>query len=111
MRGRGLVPFYPRRKRTLEERFYAKVQKTDSCWVWIGARHSQGYGQLFTANTVNGNPRPEKAHRVAYELLIGPIPDGLQIDHLCRNKVCVNPAHLEAVTQKENLARRQRPAA
>ena len=69
------------------------------CWVWNGSRESSGYGVI----SVEGRQRP--AHRVSYELIIGPIPDGLQLDHLCRNRACINPLHLEPVTLKENVLR------
>jgi hypothetical protein len=81
-----------------EERFFAKVNKTETCWLWTGARLPLGYGQFVTT----GN---RLAHRFAYEHFVGPIPDGLTIDHLCRNPSCVNPAHMEAVTIQVNLSR------
>lgn len=84
---------------SLPERFWAKVEKTDGCWEWRGWRTPKGYGGFRLSG------RDQYAHRVSYEASIGPIPDGLVIDHLCRNSGCVNPAHLEAVTQKENLRR------
>lgn len=83
---------------SIEERFWAKVQPTGFCWEWTGAK-TRGYGSFATET---GGKR---AHRVAYELLVGPIPDGLVIDHLCRNTSCVNPDHLEPVTQAENVRR------
>lgn len=84
----------------LTDRFWSKVAiHEDGCWLWTGARNSRGYGQW----AVNGLSR--SVHRVAYEALVGPIPDGLTIDHLCRNKLCVNPDHLEPVTIAENVAR------
>lgn len=84
----------------LTDRFWSKVAKRDDdCWLWTGARNSRGYGQWG----VNGRSR--SVHRVAYEALVGPIPDGLTIDHLCSNKLCVNPEHLEPVTGAENTAR------
>lgn len=84
--------------------FWAKVKKTDLCWLWMGARNQKGYG-LYSA------PNTAAAHRVAYELLVGPIPEGLVLDHLCRNVRCVNPDHLEPVTIRENTARGLPPRA
>jgi len=83
-----------------EQRFWAKVEKTDTCWHWHGATH-KGYGRFYLSPT----QRSARAHRIAHELLIGPIPDGLVIDHLCRNRACVNPAHMELVTVGENNLR------
>ena len=73
---------------------------TPSCWLWTAARTTPGgYGK------VKLDGRTCLAHRVAFEELVGPIPDGLQLDHLCRVRECVNPAHLEPVTASENLRR------
>jgi len=82
-----------------EVRFWRNVTRTSGCWIWHGYKHSQGYGRL----RVGG--RKVLAHRFAYELLIGPIPEGTTLDHLCENPACVNPAHLEPVTQGENMRR------
>lgn len=90
---------------TTEDRFWTKVLVVESCWEWIGARSRPGYG-LFAAN---GKSR--FAHRYAYQLLRGPIPIGLELDHLCRNKGCVNPDHLEPVPHKENVLRGLAPSA
>lgn len=80
---------------TLRERFEEKVGSRARCWLWVGVVAANGYGRLGDLY----------AHRVSYELHVGPIPDGLQIDHLCGVQRCVNPEHLEAVTQTENLRR------
>lgn len=82
-----------------QERFWRKVNKTDACWVWTAAQAGAGYGWFWDGR------RPVYAHRFAYELLVGSIPEGLTLDHLCRNRLCVNPAHLEAVSLGENLRR------
>lgn len=79
----------------------SKIVVTDTgCWQWTGALNSRGYGQVG----VNGVSK--STHRVAYELLVGPIPAELQIDHLCRNTRCCYPIHLEPVTALENNQRR-----
>lgn len=81
------------------DRFWNKVDKSGSCWEWTACIRPDGYG-VFGLNKV-----VVYAHRVAYELTRGPIPSGLEIDHLCRNRSCVNPDHLEVVNHKENMAR------
>lgn len=91
--------------RHIESRFWSKVAQTDDdeCWEWLASVTTSGYGQVHYRR---GHLRRNlMAHRVAYELLIGPIPTGMTLDHLCRNKRCVNPAHLEIVTQRENVLR------
>lgn len=77
----------------------SKFVVDDGCWVWTGAHTVQGYG------TITIKKRHIMAHRFMYELLRGPIPRGLQIDHLCRTPSCVNPGHLEPVTSRENTRR------
>ena len=86
---------------TLYQRFWAKVNKTDTCWLWTASTRN-GYGQIGAGGRFGKNL---SAHRVAYEMLVGPIPEGLQIDHLCRVTLCVNPKHLEPVTLQENVLR------
>jgi hypothetical protein len=86
-------------------RFWSKVQRRESgCWEWTGAVTNQ-YGNCWNYVFPRGGARRTQAHRLSYILAKGEIPEGLQIDHLCKNKICVNPAHLEAVTQRENLLR------
>lgn len=81
---------------TREEMFWAKVNKTDTCWLWT-ASTVNGYGQFGV-----GWPQTVGAHRWAYEAMHGPIPAGMQIDHICRIRLCVNPSHLRVVTNKQN---------
>lgn len=88
----------------IDTRFWPNVKKgaDDECWPWLGGTTSSGYGVI----SVGGhNGKRVRVHRYSYETLVGPVPDGLVLDHLCRNRVCVNPAHLEPVTQKVNLQR------
>ena len=85
------------------ERFWSKVSPSGFCWYWEGFLTDEGYGHfpLMSASSV-------LVHRTAYELLIGPIPKGMQLDHLCRTRNCVNPDHLEPITPSEHSLRSQR---
>lgn len=100
---RGLPLDHPTRYErglSFAERIMRYVIETPTgCWEWQGARDSNGYGQLNVRNSILG------AHRVAYETFVGPIPEGLHLDHLCVNPPCVNPDHLEPVTNAENVRR------
>lgn len=74
----------------------------EDCWPWLGKTNDSGYGLIWGGKD---NPRDLRAHRVMYEIHVGSIPEGLDIDHLCRMRHCVNPAHLEPVSRQENLRR------
>lgn len=89
---------------TSAEKFWGRVAKhPDGCWEWAGPAYPNGYGQAH----LNGR---HTAHRIAYEMTHGRVDDSLVIDHLCRNRLCVNPDHLEPVTQSENILRGDLPA-
>lgn len=98
-RGAELTPLRRWVRGTAADRFEAYIVRGDSCWEWTGAISSTGYGHMSLGG------RMVAAHRIAHELFKGPIPEGLVIDHICRNRRCANPDHLEAVTNEENLRR------
>jgi hypothetical protein len=83
------------------ERFWSRVIGTEftQCWQWAGSKDRHGYGRIWVSGHETG------AHRFAYEALIVAVPDGLDLDHLCRNRSCVNPWHMEPVTRRENVMR------
>jgi hypothetical protein len=89
------------------DRFWRHVDQRGpaECWPWLLSTTGNGYAQIKI------NRKRYGVHRIAYELVNGPIPDSLTIDHLCRNRLCCNPAHLEAVTMKENILRGTAPSA
>lgn len=84
----------------VEPRLWPKVEKrAGGCWVWRGYTRQNGYGDI------NVHGRRIRVHRLVYEMLVGPIPTGCDLDHVCRERACVNPDHLEPVTRRENLRR------
>ncbi len=112
-----IVAHAPRAVTPLLERLMAKVDRSGECWRWTGATTPNGYGVISRGRRDGAIP----AHRAAYELLVGPIPDGLDLDHVCHtrdsmcpggpqcpHRRCVNPAHLEPVTRQTNVDRGRR---
>ena len=85
----------------VSDRFWAKVLKTEGCWLWTASKRGPGYGQVTVAPGKQGY-----AHRYSYEIHNGPIPDGAHIDHTCHNKLCVRPSHLQPVTIRQNMENR-----
>lgn len=94
--------------RPLEDRLWEKVIRRgeEECWLWTGTTAGDGYGRISVSNG-----KVTVVHRLAYQLLIGPIPEGMTLDHLCRVRHCVNPRHLEPVTNGENVLRGESLAA
>lgn len=91
----------PRPKKPASDRFFSFVVKQENgCWLWTGCKTRGGYGSFR-----NEKGKTENAHRWAYRVFIGSVPEGLELDHLCRNRSCVNPHHLEPVTRYENTIR------
>jgi len=86
---------------SFNERFWSKIDKSGECWEWTGTRHPRGYG--YINGEANGRKTPVLVHRVSYEMHHGPIAEGVVIDHICHNTSCVNPDHLRAVSQKQNV--------
>lgn len=89
----------------LDVRLWPKIDAGGDCWEWIAGRDAKGYGRISV------DRRARHAHRVVWSMLVGPIPDRLEIDHRCRNHGCVNPDHLELVTRRVNVRRGYSPAA
>lgn len=87
------------------ERFWQiSPEPMSGCWLWDGAHHGRGYGRVTI------NYRTRSAHRAVYEMVRGPIPEGMELDHKCRLTCCVNPDHLEPITHRENVVRGDAPA-
>lgn len=93
-------------RRPEAERFWEKVEKTETCWLWTGAISGRtGYGSFVLAPLEDGSRKRVGAHRWAYQDEMGPVPEGLVLDHLCCVRRCVNPSHLEPVTYSVNALR------
>ncbi|GAF84940.1 unnamed protein product [marine sediment metagenome] len=84
-------------------RIQASIKVVDSCWEWQAGFDGKGYGKILVQGKLVG------AHRASYRLYHGPIPQGLEVDHICRNTACINPEHLQAITRRENMARARGP--
>jgi hypothetical protein len=89
----------------LPRRFWDKVSARGECWEWVASKFHAGYGKF------RWNGKATTAHKMAWTALVGPVPAGLELDHLCRNRGCCNPAHLEPVTHRENTLRGETLAA
>lgn len=97
--------------RSNAERFWSKVHTSDDCWIWTAHVNNKGYGQI-AIRLADGSYKDALAHRFAYELLIGPIPDGKILDHVeCDNPRCVNPGHVVPTTHRANILRGKCPSA
>ena len=97
---------YYQRFLTTEERFWQKTHKPllpNTCWLWKGHLDKDGYGTFYTGSRTNKTRRGIRAHRFVYALLVGPIPENMTIDHICRCRNCVNPKHLRLLSATDNL--------
>ncbi len=86
----------PRKPKTVEERLFSRVEKTDTCWIWNGSTDRKGYGRIMVDN------KPRLAHRVSYEIRFGTVTDGIFVCHSCDNPSCINPDHLWLGTNRDN---------
>lgn len=101
-RRRGIRPFRYQTGHNFGDFMFSRIDRSTACWVWIGSRDIAGYGR---AGFEFAGRKAWLAHRLMWTAFNGPIPEGLDLDHLCRNKACVNPDHLEPVTRSENIRR------
>lgn len=86
-----------------EQRFWSKVDKSGDCWLWVGTKNQYGYGRFHVDGSL------KTAHCVAYELVVGPRPPGMELDHICHNSSCVRPTHLRPATHKQNMENQAGP--
>lgn len=107
MRNHGTLADPVKKVWPLADRLWPRIDKNGAggCWIWTGAINAQGYGAIGVDGKV------KRVHRVVYMLLVGDIPDGLHLDHLCRRRHCCNPDHLEPVTNRQNWERGFSPGA
>lgn len=91
------------------DRAFQRYVETDGCWLWTGTVTPEGYGQI--SGYIDEIFRMLSAHKLIYEAVLGKVPSGMHLDHLCRNRSCVNPAHMEIVTPRENILRGIGPSA
>lgn len=95
----------PQRAKALPDRITTNVVVIGECWIWTGFCNPRGYGTIHFVGADGGPKTTRLIHRAVYELLVGPIPEGLTLDHLCRVRNCINPAHLEPVSNRTNILR------
>lgn len=106
-----IPPRYGPKPTQVETRFFAKIKQVGECWIWTGGKTINGYGCFRVGSLRNGTRKISLAHRWSFERFNGQLTDGLECDHLCRNRACVNPAHLEQVTGLVNNRRSDSMAA
>lgn len=90
--------------KSFQSRFWSKVQQSNDCWVWTAGKTVAGYGRFSIGRRGNGSAW-DYSHRLSYVMMIADIPEGMVLDHLCRNPACVNPYHLDLVTHQVNILR------